>query len=65
MKPLTERLATVEDAGFAGLAWLAKVRIEQLEAQNQSLRFLLKMQEDPGIIYRVGIEKNQQEGESK
>lgn len=46
MKTLIERLATVEDDGFAGLAWSAKVRIEQLEAENIALRFMLSQKEN-------------------
>lgn len=34
---LKERLATVADDGFMGLAWSAKCRIEQLEKQVEEL----------------------------
>ena len=41
MKTLTQRLAEVEDNGFASLAWLAKVHIENLEEEIEILKNII------------------------
>lgn len=41
-KELIERLSSVTDEGFMGLAWAAKCRIEELERQLQELQNLIK-----------------------